>query len=172
MLKLIGGLIIITASTFTGFYISHLFYEKVRQLRELQYALQVLESEIIYSAEPLYIAFSNLSLKLSEPLKSLFLDLANSIKEFKEDTLHDIFINSFDRYKDHFLLEKEEIDVLINFFSSLGTSDLEGQKKNFNLTMKKLDMIEKKAEEKRQKNDKLVKYLGIASGILIVVILV
>lgn len=172
MLKLIGGLIIIIASTIIGFYISHLFYEKLRQLRELQYALQILESEIIYSAEPLYVAFSNLSLKVNEPLKLLFLDLANSIKDFEKDTLHDIFINSFDRYKERFLLEKEEIEVLVSFFSSLGTSDLEGQKKNFNLTMKKLDMLEKKADDKRQRNDKLVKYLGFASGILIVVILV
>ncbi|WDU84279.1 hypothetical protein PWK10_08255 [Caloramator sp. Dgby_cultured_2] len=38
--------------------------------------------------------------------------------------------------------------------------------------MKKLDMLEKKADDKRQRNDKLVKYLGFASGILIVVILV
>jgi len=171
-LKFIGCILIIASTTTMGFYISYLLSEKVRQIQEIQYALQVLEGEIVYSSEPLYNALLLVSKKLREPLKSFFIDMSKDLKEFKADTVYEIFINLFEKYRDKIFLNKEEVEVLAKFFGELGTSDIEGQKKNFNVTIKRLELLEKQAEEKRRKNDKLIKYLGFSFGVIVVVILI
>ncbi|KRQ86842.1 stage III sporulation protein SpoAB [Caloramator mitchellensis] len=170
-LKLIGSFLIIVATTFMGFYISWIFSEKVKQIRDIQFALNQLESEIIYSSEPLYIAFNKVGNKFNGPLRNLFMDISEELREHRMDTIYDTFIDCYDKTKDKFYFDEEEIEVIKNFIQGIGSSDFEGQKKNFNIAIKKLEDIEKKVDAKRKSNDKLIKYLGFSFGVVIVVML-
>ncbi|WDC83785.1 hypothetical protein PL321_14865 [Caloramator sp. mosi_1] len=74
--------------------------------------------------------------------------------------------------KHNLYFEKEDLEILNTFIQGLGNSDFEGHKKNFNIVLKKLEGIEKEAEDIREKNEKLYRYLGVLGGLLIVIILV
>lgn len=171
LLKLIGSFLIIIASTFMGYYISWLYYEKVKQIRDIQFAFNFLESEIIYSSEPLYIALKKVGEKFSGPMKILFMKMSDMLKDHKKDSVYEAFLEAYQMMNEKFYFDKEEIDIIKSFLHGIGSNDLEGQKKNFNIAIKKLELIEKKAEEKRQSSDKLIKYLGFSFGVVIVVIL-
>lgn len=172
MLKIIGSLIVIGATTVMGFYFADTYVQRVKQLRAIQYALAALESEIVYTATPLIEAFHNVSEKCEEPLKKLFLNLSNILREKKINSISTAFNEAIELVKNEIHLGKEEMDVINSFIYSLGDTDIEGQKKNFNITIKKLESLEIKAEENRKKNEKLFRYLGVCTGMLIVIVLI
>lgn len=172
MLKLIGSILVIASTSLAGFYYARVFSEKLRQIRELQYSLTMLESEIIYSASPLIQAMEYVSERSRPPIKEFF--KAFSEKLYKKDVngILEGFQITLKEFNGILKLEKDEIDILGSFLKSLESSDIEGQKTNFNITMKKLEEFEKRANEVMIKNEKLYKYLGVCSGLLVVIILV
>ena len=72
MIKLIGAVFIIVATTWIGFEISRRFSERPKQLRALRTALQSLEAEIMYGHTPLHEAARRLAEQLSKPLSTFF----------------------------------------------------------------------------------------------------
>jgi stage III sporulation protein AB len=94
------------------------------------------------------------------------------LKERRFNTIAEAFLEASKSVASELYLEKEEKETFLSFMQSLGSSDIEGQKKNFNLTLRKLEDFEKRAEEVRSKNEKLYRYLGVSLGAFIVIILV
>lgn len=172
MLKIIGSILVITSTSLVGFYYSRMFLERLKQIREMQYALTMLESEIIYSSSPLTEALGYISKRSKEPLKEFFNVFSKKLKNKEVDGILEGFQLTLNEFKTELKFQKDEIDSISSFLKSLESSDLEGQKKSFNITMKKLDDFEKRAQEIMSKNEKLYKYLGVCSGLLIVIILV
>jgi stage III sporulation protein AB len=172
MMKLLGGIIVIAAATSIGFVYSRIYTERVKQLRDLQYALNILESEIIYTSSPLIDALLSASQKSSTSAGKLLSSMSELLGSRNAESIYDAFNSAYDSVKSELFLEKEEIDVLGSFVQSIGSADIEGQKKNFNITLKKLEGFEKSAEETRNKNEKLYRYLGLCAGVLIVIVLV
>lgn len=172
MLKVLGSIIIIGATTVIGFCYANAYTERVRQLRDMQYALNMLESEIIFTSTPLIMALQNAGNKSSDVIRKMFIKMSGLLKDKKVESVADAFKESLTSVRTELYFEKEEIDIIMSFVQSLGISDMEAQKKNFNITIKKLESFEQKAEETRKKNERLYKYLGVSCGILIVIILV
>ena len=171
MLKIIGSFIVIVATTIIGFYYAGIYVERVKQIRAIQYALNVLESEIVYTSTPLADAFKSVGEKSNEPFKRLFSNLSENLRNKNIESVANAFKAATENLKGEIYFQKEELEVIDSFMKSLGNTDVEGQKKNFNITIKKLEAFELKAEESRRKNEKLFKYLGISCGMLVVIIL-
>ncbi|MCX7695078.1 MAG: stage III sporulation protein SpoIIIAB [Caloramator sp.] len=172
MLKIIGGLMVILSTSAMGYLYSFGYKERVRQIRELQFCINSLSSEILYSSNPLWVALNNISKNTSSPFKDLFSKMSDYLKEKKLESIGECFNLALNECKHNLYLEKEDLEILNTFVQGLGSSDFEGHKKNFNIVLKKLEGIEKEAEEMREKNEKLYKYLGVLGGLLIVIILV
>jgi stage III sporulation protein AB len=172
MLKLLGSIIIIAGATVIGFTYSNIFLQRVKQLRDMQFALNMMETEIAYTATPLIEVLFDLGEKSSSVIKGLFAGMAETLKSKKKNSVYEAYVYTYNQLKGEIYLDKEEIGVISSFMQSLGSSDVEGQKKNINITIKKLESFEKRAEEIRTKNEKLYRYLGLCFGVLIVIILV
>lgn len=172
MLKILGSIIIIAGTTVIGFTYSNIFLQRVKQLRDMQFALNMMETEIAYTATPLIEVLFSVGEKSSSIIKKIFIGIAEALVSKKKNSVYEAFIDTYDQLKSDIYLDKEEIGVISAFMQSLGGSDVEGQKKNINITIKKLEVFEKRAEEIRTKNEKLYRYLGLSFGVLIVIILV
>jgi stage III sporulation protein AB len=172
MLKILGSIIIIAGATVIGFTYSSIFLQRVKQLRDMQYALNMMETEIAYTATPLIEVLFSVGEKSSNIIKKIFVGMAETLRSKKKNSVYEAFIDTYTQLKGDIYLDKEEIGVISAFMQSLGGSDIEGQKKNINITIKKLEGFEKRAEEIRTKNEKLYRYLGVSFGVLIVIILV
>ena len=66
----------------------------------------------------------------------------------------------------------EELDILLYFSQSLGVADREEQGKSLRLVKEQLMNMEKKAEELKEKNQKLWQYLGFSLGAVIALVLI
>lgn len=72
MLKLLGAVFIVVATTWTGFEMAKIYTERPRQIRQLRAALQSLEAEIMYGHTPLHTASQQIAKQLAQPVSTLF----------------------------------------------------------------------------------------------------
>ena len=170
MMKLIGAAFIIVATTWTGFEASRHLTERPRQLRMLKSALQSLEAEIMYGHTPLHEAARRLSTQMSKPLSWFFEGFASkltgsdtTVKIAWEESLNEIWkLTAF---------RQGEYEIMKQFGETLGRHDRHSQQKQIMLALSHLEREEADAVERQAKYEKMVKSLGILSGLLLVILL-
>ncbi|XJZ26184.1 stage III sporulation protein SpoIIIAB [Bacillota bacterium Lsc_1132] len=170
MIKLLGAVFILVATTWTGFEAARHFSDRTRQLRQLKSALQSLEAEIMYGQTPLHEAARRLAEQLPKPLSRLFetfsqtlTDTETTVKDAWEASLKDVWKST--------ALKQGEFEIMKQFGETLGRHDRFSQQKQIILTLTHLEREEANAREKQEKYEKMVKSLGLLSGLLLIIIL-
>lgn len=171
MMKIIGAIIIIFATTWTGFEASRHLSERPRQLRQLKSALQSLEAEIMYGHTPLHEAARRLSSQLAKPLSLFFATFSNKLTN-SETTVKDAWEQSLKEVWRMTALKQGEFEIMKQFGETLGKHDRVSQQKQIILTLTHLEREEADAYEKQAKYEKMVKSLGFLSGLLLIILLI
>lgn len=171
MLKLLGSALIIAASTMGGFYIAKRYSDRPIQLRILQQALLMLETEIVYGAVPLDIAMKNIGDRLAAPLKMFFYDMSENLQKLDGASTFECWRFAIDKYFPLTSLKNQDKGILLQFGQTLGISDREDQMKHIKLTIQNLATEELLAREEQKKYEKLSKNLGLLLGLLIVILI-
>jgi stage III sporulation protein AB len=170
MIKTIGCLLILAASTFGGFAYADSFKKRVKQLNEVERAIDQLQNEIEYTYTPLPEALHNVSEKCEEPINEIFSKASQILYSNEADSVYDAFKKCF---KDSNInINKEDIDVILDLSKSLGESNIEGHKKIFLLAKSNLKKRISIAEDSMNKNVKMYRYLGFSLGSMIVIVLI
>lgn len=171
MIKIIGAIFIIVATTWTGYEASRHLNERPRQLRQLKSALQSLEAEIMYGHTPLHEASRRLSAQLSKPLSWFFESFAKKLTN-SETTVKSAWEDSLKEVWKLTAFKQGEYEIMKQFGETLGRHDRISQQKQILLALTHLEREEADACEKQAKYEKMVKSLGLLSGILLVILLI
>lgn len=170
MLKLLGAALIIITTTWTGFEAARKLNERPQQLRQLKVALKSLEAEIMYGQVPLQEAFLHLSTQMSKPLSWFFESVARrmekgevSVKVAWNESLNEVWPLTS-------LIEGEK-EVMRQFGETLGRHNLEQQQNQIRLTLTHMEREELTARDRQERYERMVKSLGVLSGLLIVILL-
>lgn len=172
MIKIIGCLLILAASTYGGFAYANSFKKRVKQLGEIERAVNQLQNEIEYTYTPLPEALKNVADKCDAPVKHIFNKASKVLYSNEAECVYDAFRECF---KDNSLdmnLNNEDINVILDLSKSLGESDVDGHKKIFSLAKNNLSKRISLAEEDMKKNVKIYRYLGFSIGAMIVIVLI
>lgn len=170
MIKIIGCLLILSASTIAGFIFSESFKKRLKQLNEIERAIGQLENEIEYTYTPLPEALENVAQKSEFPISNVFSRASKLLYSNNVETVYDAFYECFK--EEAVDLNSDDINVVLDLSKSLGNSDIEGHKKIFSLTRGNLKKRIALAEEAMSKNVKMYRYLGFSIGAVIVIVLV
>jgi stage III sporulation protein AB len=171
MLKFIGAVLIIVATTWTGFEASRHLSERPRQLRLLKSALQSLEAEIMYGHTPLHEASRRLSGQLAKPI-SWFFEIFAAKLTASETTVKIAWEESLKEIWKLTALKQGEYEIMRQFGETLGRHDRISQQKQIMLTLRHLEREELDAYERQAKYEKMVKSLGFLSGVLLTILLI
>ncbi|WAA10450.1 stage III sporulation protein SpoIIIAB [Fervidibacillus albus] len=169
-MKLIGSLLILAASSWIGLELSRAYSERIRQLRMMKSALQSLEAEIMYGHTPLHEASRKISDQFQGPIQHLFQLFSNKLIE-RDITAKKAWVESLQEIWPKTAMKHSELEILRQFGETLGKHDLVQQQKHIQLTLTYLEREEQEAMEKQQTYGKMVKSLGVLSGLLIIIIL-
>lgn len=172
MLSIVGYLLVIFSTTIAGFAFGENFKKRVIQLKEFQRAIYELENDIVYTYTPLPCAFEKISENSIFPIKDILKDISISLKQNEVNSVYEAFDSTLSRNKDYLCIKKEDINIILDFSKTLGQSDLEGEKRVFNLTLDNLKKQIEKADELMDKNVKMYRYLGFSLGAMIVILLI
>lgn len=171
LFKIAGSVIVLLSCSFIGFVLSNDLKKRPRQLRELQGLLQMFENQIAYLSDVIVEAFERISRVGRCETCIFFSRTAGILREdgscgapaaWEKAVRECIRLTS---------LNKEDEEILSAFGKSLGNTDLEGQIKNIRLTLSQLKVQEEKAEEYRNRNERMYKSLGLLGGATIVILL-
>jgi stage III sporulation protein AB len=171
MIKWIGALCIIAATTSGGFMWAKQYSERPRQLRQLKSALQALEAEIMYGLTPLGQACEHLAEQIPEPLKGFFQSFAaklsegsGSVQKAWDETIVEIWPRT--------AFGKGEREVMKQFGATLGQHDRDHQQKQIRLALTHLQREETEAKDEQHRNEKMIKSLGLLAGLLLALLLI
>lgn len=170
-IKLLGSLFIIISSWLIGIEYSKKYSERLNNLKYLQNCIQMLETEIVYSCNQLPNALESIYKKGNIKVSFLFNNIREYLIENKDKSLFETFKYSVEESKDKLYLENDDVEIILSLGRVLGTSDIVDQQKHFKTTIMNLEINQEDAKEKKIKNEKMYKSLGVLFGFAIVLIL-
>ncbi|MFT4415627.1 stage III sporulation protein SpoIIIAB [Fredinandcohnia humi] len=170
MIKIVGAILIILATTWAGFEAARRLSERPRQLRILKTALQSLEAEIMYGHVPLIDVATHLSRQIPKPISYFFEKFAYKLQS-GEMSVKSAWDESLQEVSKVTAFQQGEIEILQQFGETLGQHDRTSQQKHILLALTHLDREESDARDKQSRYEKMMKSLGFLSGLLLVILL-
>jgi stage III sporulation protein AB len=171
LIKIAGVLIIIISSSYIGFLIAGFYRDRPKQLRNLQAALHMLETEIIYFSTPLPDAMRKISRKCDARVSNVFKTVAEMLDKRQGYTAGECWEMAINSFYQNSSININDKEILISFAKYLGSTDKDNQLKNLKLTRELLHKQEEEAEEVRNRNEKIWRYIGVLTGVMIVLLI-
>jgi stage III sporulation protein AB len=172
LLKIIGGLLIVSASGLLGILFSNRLSLRYREITNMRRFMQMLETEVIYGATPLPAALGSISNKTEGVISRFFGNISDSLTERSFYTVRDAWTDSAEVLLTQSSLQRSDIELIKSFGSILGCSDREDQKKHFQLFYLQLKHQEDAAMEEINRSAKMYRSLGFILGIAVFVVLI
>jgi stage III sporulation protein AB len=171
MLKLISSLLIITSCGLIGVLIARNYSLRPDELRSLQVALEMLETEIAYAATPLAEALQSLAARADKRLSPLFEYILIEFRSTPGCTAQEAWAKALKNFYPQTALRKSDLVILSNLSRALGISDRQDQTKHLRLAIKQVGAELARAQNDALKHVKLWNCLGFLSGMVIVLLL-
>ena len=152
---------------FIGSLISRSYTLRLKELKEVKNALNILESKIKFTYEPLCEIFNEISKMVSKNISEIFVQAGMYLKETDTENAWDRSIENA-----NINLNKEDKENIKVLGKMLGKTDKEGQVSQLELTKTFIEMQIEKARVEEEKNAKMYKTLGTIIGLAFVIILV
>ena len=167
VVKLVIGTLIVVICTMLGISKSKRYESREHILREAIMLFKGLENEIKYSLTTIPNAIEAVRQNMRTPLKDVL--GAVSTNMLKGNVSPQAISLEFDR-----LLELTSYDkqIITQGLSMIGSSDIDGEMGVISLTLSNLDAAVIEACEYKNKNAKLYKTVGMASGLMIAIVFI
>lgn len=167
LFKMILLVFIIGASTMLGILFSKKYSNRVKELKEMKNALNMLSTKMKFTYEPIPNLFFEIGNKIGGNVGKIF---SRSAKRMQEQSAGEAWHDAFEDIPNN--LTKEDTTVLNNLGRLLGQTDLEGQISEINVVMQFLETQIEMAQQERNKNEKMYRTLGMISGLTMAIILI
>ena len=167
ILKYILIFLVFLISFLIGNIISKKYILRVAELKDFKNALNIIESKIKFTYEPLAEIFMQTSKLLSKNISEIFIKANNNMKTLNAEEAWNKSLESSSTN-----LYKEDIENIRNFGKMLGKTDKEGQVSQLELTKTFIEMQIEKAKLEEERNSKMYKTLGTIVGLAFVIILI
>ena len=137
------------------------------ELKQIKKALNIFETKIMYTYEPIPDVFLEISKKIKGDVGKLFGDASRNMSlDFAGDAWEKSLNNS------NIMLLEDDKEALRSLGKLLGSTDIDGQLSQIRLVNGFLNEQIKEAIEQKNKNETMYKKLGIIVGLAVVIVLV
>lgn len=172
MIKGLGIILIVGASTILGFYFGDKFKRRLKELKELQRGIYVLKSEINFTRSLLPDALEKVHEKCDGIIGDIFLKAAQLLNTNEEKDVYSCFTQSINERKGELSLTQSDLGIFLDFTKSLGEVDILGHNDMLGLALDSLSKAIEDAENNLDKNVKMYRYLGFSFGAMVGIILI
>ena len=146
------------------------YTQRTRELQEFNTALHMLETEIdVLTILPQ--AIEHLAMISPSPHKEFFESFIQQLQFSEGLTTQQAWEATIEEMKDSFCLKEEDWGVLKQFGRALGGSGDKDQIRHLQVAQQRLERLELEAKEEGEKMSRLWNYVGILTGIALVILL-
>ncbi len=158
--------LILVSSSLIGKFLSKKYVYRLKELEEMQNALNVLKSKIKFTYEPIPDIFEEIAKNSSKNIGKIFETAKQKMRKTTanvawEEAVEETITN----------MNKEDKYTLKTLSKLLGQTDSDGQISQIEITEKFLEKQIKEAIIEKQKNEKMYTKLGTIMGLAIVIVL-
>lgn len=172
ILKIVGGILIIFSSFKIGHNLSKKYSNRINQLRDFYQFFTLLENEIEYVDATLNNAIQKILQITKLSINNIIKSFANEISIVTNNSVESLWTTSIEKEKELLNLSEEDIMIIKSFGNTFGCINKNGYLMGLKQIKSQLKVQEKKAEQEREKNEKMVRSFGLLTGIAITVILI
>lgn len=170
MIKALGAILIISGCAVSSYRCVKKMADRVRSLSSVTCALEMMRYEITERLTPMADVFEMMAASVPKPASLLFKNADSEMKELGSCSFYTIWKRAVDK-TDQLLLRENEKTALYQVGLSLGRYDFKSQETSLKRAAMKFDAFTKRAEEERRRNRTMQTYLGVISGIFLVIVL-
>lgn len=167
LIKIVIYSFIFLTCSVIGILISKKYSNRVQELKEFKNALNIFKTKIRYTYDPIPEIFLDIAKNLNSNISNVFSIAANKMDILAAGDAWNLAIK-FEMLN----INDEDRMVLKNLSKLLGKTDIEGQINQIDITENYLDDQIRKAENQREKSEKIYRTLGMIIGLTIVIILI
>ena len=131
----------------------------------------MLETEISYALSKLPEALGRIGEATPQSIGAIFKKASALLTSGEGYTPQEAWEIALDHCYKNTALLPEDLEILLAFGRSLGSSGREDQLRHLNLACERLRLQEVKAREEAERNVRMWRYLGISVGAMIVLLL-
>ena len=172
MLRFIGGILIITATTGAGILYGMELQEYLEKLLYIRHIIYMIKGELEYSSAPLSEVFGRISVRVREPYRQWLMAMEKQVEEREEDAFLKIWMRSVDKYLKDLHLKSEHSIQLKELGTYLGQTDGASESRNLQLYLGRLELEIEKVREGMAAKKRIGNCLGVMGGIFLVVLLI
>lgn len=154
IIKCMSLITILILSSYVGIIVSKKYKNRVIELKEIKRALNIFETKIKYTYEPIPDIFTEISENLNPTIGKIF---KSASEKMSITTAKEAWQEAVSKSQNS--MTKEDIDVIKGLGKLLGETDIDGQVSQIELTDKFIDSQIEKAQHEYEKNNKLYKTL-------------
>lgn len=170
-MKFIGSIFIVIGCSLVGLKLSLNLSNRRKDLIQLNKAVHILESEIMYVYTEIPEIFLKIGLESNDYIGNIFKSAGEGLTNGKYDDITFALKSSVEEYEDITYLEKKDLNIIFDLGSVLGQWDLEAHRKGFLITKKNIQENLDEAKSKEIKLSKMYKVLGVSFGLTICILL-
>lgn len=170
MIKLFGAFLILISGSSIGWIYGSIYLNRVRELKELQLALNILDTEISYGRTILPEALKSSIDVLSPSLSKIFYEAANQLEISKNYNFYELWQEIINNQSKNTYLNGEDFEILINWGRQIGASTLDNQIKINKLTIKRLEQHEEIARDIATRRVKPVRYASVLISLMVIIL--
>ncbi|NLI69288.1 MAG: hypothetical protein GX364_00270 [Firmicutes bacterium] len=170
--KLCGALCVVSACYLWGEFKARSFTVHLQQLQQFRQAFNLLSAEISYTGTPLPAAFKNISARIGGAVGNIFEEAAERILAGGDVSAGEAWREAVSDTFPRLSISQDDRRIIGQLGASLGMVDREGQIKQIGLVLSLLEDALQDAHEKRQRNERMWRYLGLLGGLMLVIIFI
>ncbi|GMA52390.1 hypothetical protein GCM10025857_37470 [Alicyclobacillus contaminans] len=170
MLRAVGAGLLLMSCTAVGFRVAREFRQRPRHLRALIHALRVLEAEVDFNAAPLPQALRRVVARSQPPADTLFGDMLHHLDD-PACSPADALAQAVATCQPKTALRATDVEVLRELGLTLGLSDRQHQTRQIQACILHLTQLEREAAQAQRHQERLWQYVGVLTGLLLVVLL-
>ncbi len=172
MLKLVGSLIVITASTGFAHCIRKDMTEHLKLLYEIRRLLVALSCEAACSMQPMEVLLGGLVRPTDVRLKNACREIAGRLMEKRDSTGEHIWREVFTSYEKALGLKGEEAEILQNAGCGFFGKSVEENKKQLSLTLERLDFVIGRTREEQGEKQRVYQTVSVMCGLMLIILLI
>ena len=141
MQKLIGSILVLTATAGAGYLYGEGLKDYLRQMEYLRYIAGMIRGQLEYTGAPLQELLMDVSVKIKEPYKSWLEHTARRAAKRTDADFTEIWKGCVEKDLGATGLKKEHREWIRDFGAFLGQGDRETMGRSIELSMKQMDLM-------------------------------
>ena len=167
VIKIVIYSFIFLSCSLIGILISKKYVNRVNELRDFKNALNIFKTKIKYTYEPLPEIFAEISESIDSNISSVFKIASDKMNACAAGEAWELALKM-----DELNIDEEDRNILRKLGKLLGKTDMQGQVNQIEMTSEFLDKQIRKAENQKDKSEKMYRILGMIIGMAIVIMLI